>query len=113
MKPETTFTYYKVEQMCVNGKHQQLDRPAYQSWYENGQKYCQQWYINGIFHRVGGPAYLAWNQNGQICTEEWFIKGVNKTDEILKWIKDNKIELDENRCIVNRNDLVLFKLKWG
>ena len=119
MKPEIIYHpngWKHCEQWRVNGNHgklHRLDGPARRSWYENGQKSFEAWYLNGIPHRVGGPAYQNWVENGQKWEEEWWTNGDNLTEEILQWITKHNIELDENRCIVKKNDLMLFKLRWA
>lgn len=111
-------TYYDngqkaSEQWLVDGALHHIDGPASQLWTKNGTNYEKIWFIDGKQHRLYGPAYFRWNIDKQKYEEEWFVNGVDKTKEIIKWIKKYKILLDENSCIVNQNDKMIFKLKFG
>jgi hypothetical protein len=49
------------------------DGPAYQKWYDNGQKLNEIYYKEGKKHREDGPASLEWYSNGQIKYIMYFI----------------------------------------
>jgi hypothetical protein len=108
IKPIKPITYYK------NGKYHREYGPAYQSWYDNGQKRSEQYFINGKLHREDGsayqhwygqkwleayykngnrhredgPAHQYWYENGQKDIETYFINGIEYTRE--KWIEKLK-----------------------
>jgi hypothetical protein len=43
-----------------------VDGPAYQRWYDNGQKFSEIYYKEGKRTREDGPAAIQWYSNGQI-----------------------------------------------
>jgi hypothetical protein len=86
--------------------------PAVTFYFEEGQKRSVEWLINGKYHRLDGPARLKWTKEGVLYASLWCINGINKTIEIVQWINDNNIELDENKTIVKNSDKILFKLRW-
>jgi hypothetical protein len=90
-----------------------VDGPAIRFWFRNGQLRSIRWAINGKTHRIGGPAFQTWDENWQKQKEQWWVNDIEKTNEILQWIEKDNIELDENHSIVKKNDLMIFKLKFG
>ena len=59
-----------------NQYHRLHGKPARQSWYESGQKYCEEYYENSLQHRLHGkPAYQTWYTNGQKCSEQYYEHG--------------------------------------
>jgi hypothetical protein len=95
----------KEEWFNSKGEKHSVDGPAYQSWYENGQKYIESWYFDGKLHRTDGhaispeenvyyyknnkkrrattdgPAYQSWYENGQKSIESWYFDGkLHRTD---------------------------------
>ena len=101
------------EEWFVNGMHHREDGPAYIEWHDNGQKTYELWIVNGDYHRLDGPAEQTWYTNGEKNTEKWMINDIDKTEEILQWIKEYNIQLDENSCIVKTNNKMLFRLRWA
>jgi len=56
--------------------HRLHGKPAYQSWYRNGQKEHEAYYENNRLHRLNGkPASQYWHPNGQKCSEEYCENG--------------------------------------
>ena len=59
-----------------NHKHRLGGKPAWQVWYQNGQKRSEQYYENNQFHRLHGkPAYQIWFENGQKWRIEFYEHG--------------------------------------
>jgi len=46
-------------------------------WYENGQKYLEEYLVNGEYYRepLLGPAYTVWHKNGRKDYEEYYVDG--------------------------------------
>ena len=89
-----------------NGKNHRVDGPAYQSWYENGQKQYESWYLDGKWHRVDGPAVKWWYENGQKHYEFWYLDGnYHRVDgaSIQSWDengqKDSEQQLTHRRIL--------------
>ena len=62
---------------ATNKSHRLNGKPAYQSWYENGQKNFEVYFENDLRHRLNGkPAYQFWWPNGQKISEEYYENGV-------------------------------------
>ena len=56
--------------------HRLHGKPAYQSWYRNGQKYYEVYYEHNQLHRLNGKhAYQVWYPNGQKNYEGYYEHG--------------------------------------
>ena len=56
--------------------HRLHGKPAYQSWYPNGQKNHEEYYEHGQLHRLNSkPASQAWYPNGQKNYEKHYENG--------------------------------------
>jgi antitoxin component YwqK of YwqJK toxin-antitoxin module len=56
--------------------HRLHGKPAYQSWYPNGQKRYEAYYENNRLHRLNGkPAYQHWASNGKKTTVGYWVHG--------------------------------------
>ena len=42
-------------------------------YYENGNKYIEEYRLNGELHNPNGIAYKNWYRNGNICTEAYIL----------------------------------------
>ena len=106
-KQEPEIGYYsnglRYEKWELNDKLHREDEPAYQDWYENGQKSSERWYLNDKLHREDGPAFISWSINGQKRNEWWILNDkhyskeewVNKLKEIgSPHYKEQKMLLD-------------------
>ena len=57
-------------------RHRLNNKPAYQSWYRNGQKYYEVYYEHNQLHRLNGKhAYQVWYPNGQKKYEQYYKYG--------------------------------------
>ena len=74
---ETTTDSYGINRIkyIFNGKLHRENGPAYESYHQNGNIHCREWYINGKCHRENGPAYESYHQNGHIKYRSWYING--------------------------------------
>jgi len=70
--------------MVINGKRHREDGPAYQSWFENGQKWIEEWVLNDKYHRVDGPSFQSWYKNGQKWIEKWYLNDKDYSRE--EWV---------------------------
>jgi len=60
----------------TNLRHRLHGKPAWQRWYENGQKSCEEYYENDLRHRLNGkPAKQRWYPDGQKMSEEYYENG--------------------------------------
>jgi len=66
---------FKIHWVNTTGFSHRLRRPAYISWYRNGQKMCESYQEDGLLHRKGGPAYNDWRSNGRKGSEQYFEAG--------------------------------------
>jgi len=50
---------------------------AYTRWYNNGQKYSEEYWVNGEYHRnpTLGSAITVWHRNGQKSSEVYWVNG--------------------------------------
>ncbi|MFW6008730.1 MAG: hypothetical protein ACOCP8_05620, partial [archaeon] len=73
------------EKYYLNNKCHREDGPAFQYWYENGQKRYEEYWLNDQFHRKDGPARQLWFENGQKKYEVYYLNGkkVSK-DQVIK-----------------------------
>jgi hypothetical protein len=83
-----------------NGIYHREDGPAVE-WVDGAKT----WYFNGKVHRLDGPAIEPCD--GKIYY--WYINGKNVTSKIIKWAKDNSIDLDNLKDV----DKTLIKLVWA
>ena len=74
-----------IEEYCINGKPHRKDGPAYIIYYENGNKRHEEYYINGKRHRKDGSAYIEYYENGDKCREEYCIDGIKYTHK--EWLE--------------------------
>jgi len=59
-----------------NHNHRLGGKPAWQAWYQNGQKRSEVYYENNQFHRLHGkPAYQIWFENGRKWLIEFYEHG--------------------------------------
>ena len=73
-KATITYSYWKT---ANNQLHRLNGKPAWQRWYENGQKRYELYYENDLRHRLNGkPACQAWYENGQKWYEHYYENGV-------------------------------------
>ena len=69
----TTNSYWKT---ANNQLHRLNGKPAWQIWYENGQKWYEDYYECGKQHRLNGkPAWQRWYENGQKRYELYYEHG--------------------------------------
>ena len=69
----TNDSYWKT---ANNQLHRLHGKPAWQVWYENGQKNHEEYYEHGQLHRLNSkPAWQAWYKNGQKNHEEYYENG--------------------------------------
>jgi len=73
----TTSSTTKSDWKTTNKQRHRLHgKPAWQTWYANGQKCSEQYYENSLRHRLNSkPAYQTWYQNGQKSYEEYYENG--------------------------------------
>jgi len=67
-----------------NGNIHRINKPAYQSWYDNGIKGYDAYYINGRFHNIGNPSRIWYFQNAKICWKNYYIN--ENCDNKLTWM---------------------------
>ena len=59
-----------------NLRHRLNSKPARQYWYESGQKWSEAYYENDLRHRLNGkPASQIWHANGQKYCEKYYEHG--------------------------------------
>lgn len=120
-KPDGSKLWY------IEGLLHRLDGPAIDS--ANGSKL---WYVNGILHRLDGPAFenahgvKVWYINGKRHRiggpgaewiggkKEWYVNDNDITDEVIKWMKLNRIysKLTRNNFQLTETEIIQFKLRF-
>jgi uncharacterized protein len=73
------------EEYWLKGKYHRENGPARQEWYENGQKKYEYYLLNHKFHKENGPAIQRWYENGQKKYEEYYLNNekISKKEFIL------------------------------
>ena len=77
----------RYESWCLYGKNHRVDGPAIQGWYNNGQKQFESWWLHDKRHRVDGPARQEWFENEQKNYEEWYLDGKELSEREIMVLK--------------------------
>ena len=77
-EPEKILTYYsnnKVKSIVykLNGQKHREDGPAIQEWYEDEQKFIEEYFIKNEYHREDGPAIQEWHENGKVFRQLYYL----------------------------------------
>lgn len=87
---------------CVNNKRHRLDGPAAEYVFVEYSFEAKEWWVDDKIHRLDGPAW-----EGTNGTVAWRIDNeLLPTEEVEKWLKENKINLK------TETGQVAFKLRW-
>ena len=89
--------WYENGQKWIETWVHREDGPSYQQWYENGQKWIEEWVLNDKYHRVNEPSYQSWYENGQKKSERWYLNGkLHREDgpSYQRWYKDGQKEYE-------------------
>ena len=67
-------------------------------YYENGNKWYEEYWIDGWLHREDGPAMVVYHENGDRRCEGYYIDGEWHKEDAPAWIvyyKNGDVELEE------------------
>lgn len=98
-KPECEIDHEGTKRWYLEDIPHREDGPAFE--YPNGDKV---WWFHGKIHRLDGPAIV----RGDNGPSGWFVNDCDVTDLIIKWSKENDIDLNN----LTEMDKALIKLVW-
>ena len=89
----------QYRECLVKGRRHNPEGPAVQRWYETGQEAYRAYQVNKKYHNPEGPALQEWCRNGQEICRDYWIDGKELTEEEFNQYR-NTIEVTCNGKLV-------------